>query len=161
MVSRDSLAASLAAVLLSGAWTREDVRGRADDFLGPAAGSFVPDLATWVIERTPQPYPPSPRQLRATILRYAYFKHIHRSVRMRPLIGDVVLEPPAFAPLPALQDCGVTHLATAGEIARWLELPIAQLGWFADTRRRHKAAATRALQHYTMRGSQKPSARRA
>lgn len=148
MVSRDSLAASLAAIILSGNWTREDISIRAHEFLGPAAGSFVQDLATWITEQSPRLYPPSPRQLQATILRYNHFTHIHRSVSIRPRTGDIVTEPPAFAPLPALRDCGVPHLATVGEIARWLELPITQLEWFADTRRRHKAAAMRALQHY-------------
>ncbi|HEY1711247.1 MAG TPA: reverse transcriptase family protein [Rhizomicrobium sp.] len=39
-------------------------------------------------------------------------------------------------------------IATAGDLAEWLGLSIAQLDWFADTKRQHASAQDSALRHY-------------
>jgi retron-type reverse transcriptase len=148
MISPPSLSNSLAATLLAGVWTHRAIARRAQRFLGPAAGTLLQDLIAEIIEQSPRAYPPSPRQLEAILLGSTLFRSIHWAVRMRPLIGDIIFKPPIFAPLPSLLRVQVPPLATAGELAQWLDVPMAQLEWLADTRRRHRDAAG-SLQHYT------------
>ena len=61
----------------------------------------------------------------------------------------VVIRPPAFHPIPALERRNVPALATEGDLAQWLRIPLQHLDWFTDERRTLHREARTALQHYT------------
>jgi RNA-directed DNA polymerase len=147
MDSFQALALRLAAALLSGAWTHEAMLQRAEDFLGGAGGKHLDALIGEILAAQMRPYPPSPWQLAAIMRGSAAFRLLQSRLRRRR-IGDPVLDPPQFAPAAALRHLEVPPLATAGDLAAWLGIPVSELEWFADTRRGHGRTDVRALQHY-------------
>jgi RNA-directed DNA polymerase len=146
--SGQALATRLAAVLLSGDWGRDAMLQRAEDFLTGADETGLPGLIDEILETQASPYPPSPRQLASLIRDSAFFAKLNRKRRW-PGLGDPVLASPQFAPAAVLRETGVPALATAGDLAAWLGLPVTRLDWFADRRRGHGRADLTALQHYS------------
>lgn len=143
------IAGNLAAALLSGPWTRESMQQRAEAVVGGGAAVSLRRLLDGLVEEWPTPYPPPPSRLSDLIRASSGFGHVVRSARSRGLGVDPVLEPPAFAPVPAIPAASFPALAAPRDLAAWLGLSLPQLDWFADTRRQHGRAVDPVFRHYT------------
>lgn len=164
MVPADILARRIAALLLAGRWDRPDIVAALERYLGAAMrphrqanGAALAQLADDILEAQATPYPPAPGRLAALIRASDRFELVLQAVGRHD--GDIgtPLLPPRFAPVRPLSILPVPWLATAAELAAWLELAPAQLDWLADARRGHVRAAAPALQHYEYRWLPKPA----
>jgi hypothetical protein len=143
-----SLATKTAPVLLGGVWAERALLLRLRAFIGRLAPKSQRRLIAFLLANVTTDYPPSPHTL-VTLLRSSpdferIVKSISRSGRKLPL----VLARPVFAPAPAFAGLAVPPIATAGDLAEWLGLSIAQLDWFADTKQQHASTHDTVLRHY-------------
>jgi len=134
----------LADLLLAADWTR----GALDTLLRALPGGFRPQARAALLRQllaqgeTWRRRPP--QVLAAKLLLTAWFRKAPDDTPPLP----PVLESPLFAPAPRLEGLDIPRLATLGELCVWLGVTRAELDWFADLRRTHGRAQTRALQHY-------------
>ena len=142
MNGRAWAANQLAARLLAGQWTRaailETIRLNHGALHHPTRSA----LAVRVAALGTAGAPPSPGVLAA---------HLYASEFYQPLAPALVLpalDPPRFAPAPAFAGLPVPPLATPGDLADWLALPLGQLDWLSDERRIHGRATQPVFQHY-------------
>jgi hypothetical protein len=149
MADRALIARELAAALLGGVWTRRRLVSRCNKFLGKRAPKTVRRLIDHVLLRVPTAYPPSPQVLAQILESSPYLDASARRLLRADRLTSRVLRSAVFTPIPALADLPVPKLATPGDLAAWLELPIAHLDWFADTRGGNRRAEAPALEHYT------------
>lgn len=150
MAKRALIARELAALLLSGAWTKGRLEARARQYLGRAAPKALGRLIEDAIASTDTPYPPAPDALALALMASEAFDAAARRMLQAEQPPKLVLQSPAFAPAAPFAGLPVPKLETPGDLADWLELPITQLDWFADSRRSHAHAASTALQHYAV-----------
>lgn len=143
------IAGNLAAALSAGPWTRAAMQRRAENVVGSGAALSLQRLLDDLLATCPTPYSPSPAQLVAMIRATPGFLRIVRSAERRGLGIDPVLETPEFTPVAALQADDIPALASPPELADWLEIPLSQLDWFADERRRHATVVDPVFRHYT------------
>jgi RNA-directed DNA polymerase len=151
MMQRKWLARGLAAILLSARWTSQELESRAAEFLGLSSHRSARRIIRRMMRAVPTPYPPSPGWIASHLLSSGLFKYL-TSIRRRKkelTATPVPLEPPRPAPLPALADLKIPPLATPGDLADWLGLPLEQLDWLADSKRLHRRTALPILQHYS------------
>lgn len=116
--------------------------------LGAIARKSQIHLARELIDGVLTGYPPSPRNLSGLLNASPHFAQIAKSLSRKQHRLQIVVTPARFSPAPAFMGLQLPTIATAGDLAAWLELPIAQLDWFADTRRQHRRAQETALRHY-------------
>jgi retron-type reverse transcriptase len=142
MDTRVWAAHNLAARLLAEPWTSQAITAALDSVLGPinhrTRGALVRRL-TALGEGT---YPPAPHTLKSCLIGSPLF---------RPKPGKpiaTVLDPPRFAPLPVFADLPIPALATIGELAEWLGLPVEQLDWLAGEHGGHGQESEPPLRHY-------------
>ena len=143
------IAYNLAAVLLSGVWTREAMRARLLTALGPKARKSQRRLVDEILNAGKAAYPPSISALAGIVASSPAFERATAPALRDPSPLRMVLRPPRFAPTNILPKIAVPPLATPGDIAVWLGLPIDHLGWFTDARRQHARTVIPDLQHYT------------
>jgi retron-type reverse transcriptase len=139
---RAKAADNLAARLLAGPWTEQDLADGIESVLGPIHHARRRALAVRLASWADGTYPPSPRALTDYLLRSKFF---------RPLPGrhvSLVLDAPRFAPTRNFADLPIPALATRGELAEWAGVTAGQLEWLADMRRTHGRSAEPRLQHY-------------
>jgi hypothetical protein len=133
---------NLAARLLAGPWTRQDIATSIASVLGPGDRRERRLLATSLAAFAEGTYPPAPHALTAFLLQSPFF----RAPRDRKVAA--VLAPARFAPLPVFTNLQIPALATPGDLADWLGETTVQLGWLADERCTHGRTADPTLQHY-------------
>jgi RNA-directed DNA polymerase len=149
------IASALAEAFLAGPWDLDGLVDRSTRILGRRYRWLRPLAARVLAQFTGVP---RPRQARlATFLRddprftKACVKH-HLTLRFTqwpaPLMAPAP-GPPSTWPVPAL--------ISSGELARFLELELSELDWFADCQARERIAAVEALRHYRYRWIKKPS----
>lgn len=140
----------LAVHLLSAGWTHPELEARTAEFLGLPRRS-VRRLILNMMRSVPTPYPPSPDWIVGYLLSSERFGHLTSRRRRKKELSatPVPLEPPRFAPLPALAVLEIPALGAPGDLAAWLGLSLAQLDWLADGKRQHRRAAIPILQHYS------------
>jgi RNA-directed DNA polymerase len=141
------LARSVAAALLAGEWTQEDLNRQASRFFGRRQRAGRRRLIRELMQTNASPYPPSPPSLAACLRSSETFVRLASKTtpQRMPLI---VLDPPSFAPIAEFSDRGVPKLSAAGDLAAWLETPPEQLDWLSDARRLHRRTDIPVLQHY-------------
>jgi RNA-directed DNA polymerase len=141
----------LAALLLSGAWTYRELEARTAEFLGLPQRRSVRRLILDMMRSVPTPYPPSPDWIVGHLLSSERFGNLTSRRRRKKELTEtpVPLEPPRPAPLPALAALEIPALGTPGELADWLDLPLEQLDWLADSKRLHHRTTLPILQHYS------------
>lgn len=149
MTHRVLIARQLAALLLAGAWTRRRLLARAERYLGKGAPKSLRRLIGDILAAVETPYPPAPDDLVRVLTASAAFDAVARRLLLEGKLPKIVLQSPTFAPAPPFAGLPVPKLATAGDLAAWLELPIEQVEWMADIRRGHAHATARPLQHYS------------
>ena len=143
--TKDWAANNLAARLLAGPWTREAIaNGVKTQLVGVPAGTRAA-LVIRLVALGEGTYPPAPPALTA----YLMGSELFRPARDRPVA--IVLDPPSFAPIASFVGLPTPRLATPGDLADWLGLPMTQLDWLADERRGHGRAEDGRLQHYRYR----------
>jgi RNA-directed DNA polymerase len=144
----DRLARSVAAALLAGQWTQEDLNRRASRFFDREQRAGRRRLIRELIQTSAAPYPPSPPALAAYLRSSEAFTRLASSRATGQRQPLIVLDPPSFAPIATLSDCGVPKLRAAGDLADWLGTTPEQLDWLGDARRLHGRTDIPVLQHY-------------
>jgi hypothetical protein len=133
---------NLAARLLAGSWTRQDISSGIASVLGPGDRRERRLLATSLAAFAEGTYAPAPHVLAAFLLQSPFFK----APRDRKVAA--VLTPARFAPLPVFTSLQIPALATPVDLADWLGESTVQLGWLADERCTHSRTDKATLQHY-------------
>ncbi len=146
---RFQMALGLADAMLSGPPTLASVRSRCTKALGAKSG-WVASLSKDILqEHTGNWHPTIRKDLARSILKHPTFQNAWAS-QDPPGIRPYFLAPPILARPPfALQDCALPDLPTRGDIAKWLNLELPQLDWFADVGSRNVRADDERLRHYT------------
>jgi RNA-directed DNA polymerase len=144
----DRLTRSVAAALLAGAWTPEDLNRRAARFFGRQQRRARRRLIRDLIQNAPTPYPPNPSALIAHLRSSEHFLRLSSAKQARERAPFIVLDTPAFAPLSAFSKLGFPELSAPGDLAEWLEVTPQQLDWLADARCLHRRTVIPVLQHY-------------
>jgi hypothetical protein len=139
----------LAYVLLSGPWTKRSLETRAVRAFGPRSRKRAKQLVAEVLTAAPMPYAPQRARLMRLIESADALQDIGETAADRISNLTVVMRPPAFHPIPALAHLDVPALATEGDLAQWLQIPLRHLDWFTDERRTLRRETRPALQHYT------------
>jgi RNA-directed DNA polymerase len=157
MPSRRLIAHELAAALLAGVWSTRPLEGRAQNYLGKSTKRWQRKLIADVLGASSAGYPPSPALLAKRLRESRYFERAASIVLRNDNPPPLVLDPPAFAPAPAFAAMHPPRLGTPGDLAAWLNLPMARLEWLADDRRQHSRTNIPILQHYHYRFTPKRS----
>lgn len=147
-----NLATALAFALLPGPLTRSALEKRALDAFGPRSHKRARRLIEELIATVPTPYAPRWSQLVQLIASAKAMKRISAAAADRIMNRAVVIDPPSFQPIEALQHLDVPALHTQGDLAHWLGIPLDQLDWLTDERRtlRHEPEQS-PLHHYDRR----------
>jgi RNA-directed DNA polymerase len=143
------LASVLTAVLLSGVWARRALERRAVRAFGPRSRKRAKRLVAEILSAIGTPYAPSSQRLERLIRSCESLQGIGEQAAAHILALDVSLPPPRFLPIKALEDAGVPKIATQGDLARWLDIPLMQIDWLTDERRTLSRAEDDRLHHYT------------
>jgi hypothetical protein len=116
--------------------------------LGPQHERIQRGLAADVIQSSGTPYAPPPQRLAATIGQAEGFEVLFVACRDKMLSTEPLLMPARMSPLAPFAELPLPQLATAGDLARWLNLTPQHLDWFADIAGRNADADGEALRHY-------------
>jgi retron-type reverse transcriptase len=133
---------NLAARLLAEPWTSQAIASAVDSVLGPIHHRTREALVRRLTALGEGAYPPAPHRLKSYLLDSPFF----RPAPDRPVA--TVLDPPRFAPSRVFADLPIPALATLGDLAEWLDMPIAQLDWLSGERGGHDRATEATLRHY-------------
>src|SRR5262249_13991731 len=104
-----------------------------------------------LLAEAPAACPPSPGRLEQFLLGSAWFREARARVAQKPRTLPAVLMPARFAPVDRFTSLGIPRIATPGDLAKWLDISIEHLDWYADTRHLNHKTAIPILQHYTYR----------
>jgi RNA-directed DNA polymerase len=151
MLSKRLIANQLAAALLAGIWSARPLESRAITYLGTSTQRWQKRLIADVLSAQSTSYPPSPNKLAGTLLQSQHFERAAAIVLRKHAPPPLVLDPPTFAPSPAFAAMRAPRIETAGDLARWLSVPIERLEWLADEKRQHGRTDIPILQNYTYR----------
>ncbi|MEZ5854958.1 MAG: reverse transcriptase family protein [Hyphomicrobiaceae bacterium] len=146
-----TIARNIAVALLAGVWSQRSMTGRLEILLGKTTRKAQKSLLAEITAKCTDSYPPATSELAAIVLSAAAFERA-----ARPLLRSKAPIPydlrPARQSSPLLATSpDLPRLATAGDIAGWLGLSIAQLNWFADEHQTQSRTTIPILQHYTYR----------
>src|SRR5215475_9350835 len=142
------IARNLAAAWLTAEWTRTRLLAGAQKVLGPATRAPQRMLVRDVLAEAPAAYPPSPDWLAAFLLGSAWFRDASARVAQKPRTVPLILESAKFASADRFAGFRVPRIETPGDLAKWLNISIEHLDWFADTRHLNQKTAIPILQHY-------------
>ena len=146
---RFRFALGLADAMLSGPPTVASVRARCAKALGDKLDWVALLSKDMVQAHTGVWHPTARKDLARSILKHAAFQNAWASPAP-PRIRRYFLAPPTLGRRPlGLQDCVLPDLPTPRDIARWLNLELPQLDWFADTGGRNVRADDERLRHYS------------
>ncbi len=127
--------------LAPGTWTHSGLLSRASTVLGEKP-RFLSRLVTKVLTRFPEP-PVRLLDLERFIWQddgfYRGTRPPHAARLKRFLVPEPTMRSSAFA---------VPAIATVGDLARWLDVPITTLEWLADSRGLERIARDERLRHY-------------
>jgi RNA-directed DNA polymerase len=157
MQSPRFIAGQLAAALLSGVWAARPLEARAAAYLGKSTRRWQKRLIADVLAEERLGYPPSPKTLTQTLLHSPHFERAAAITLKQVAPPPIVLDPPAFAPLPAFASMHPPRIETVGDLALWLGIPMSRLDWFADEKRQHGTTDIPILRHYNYRFAPKRS----
>jgi hypothetical protein len=145
------IARNLAAAWLASEWTRTRLLAEAQKILGPATRASQRMLVRDLLAQADAAYPPSPDWLVRFLLGSGWFREASVRVAQEPRTVPAILKPARFAPSDRFAGLGIPRIATPGDLAKWLNLSIGHLDWFADAWHLNRTAAIPVLQHYTYR----------
>lgn len=157
MLSPRFIASQLAATMLSGIWSARPLEARVAAYLGKSTKRWQKRLVAEVLAADTPGYPPSPKTLTLQMLRSPNFERAIAVMLRSETQPSLVLDPPAFAPLPAFTSMHPPRLETLGDLATWLGVSASRLDWLADERRQHDKTHIQVLQHYSYRFAPKRS----
>ncbi len=150
----------LAETLIATDWTPEGMESAVREALKQdRPRNWLPKLIAEILERSPTPYAPAPETLRQLILVSRAFRGFYPEAKENPALEEFWDQRPVFAPIPALRELDLPTLASAADLAHWLNLSPRYLAWFADVEGYRSAARSEATRHYTYRWVPKPSGR--
>ena len=138
----------LTRALLSGSWTKPAVAKRVRKLLGPDNARHAASLTREIFDAWRAPYAPSHRRLRTTIASTETLGLLAKSTIGRIRSTSVATPTPRFEPIASLKDHPIPHLASDGDVARWLGIAIEHVEWFADKHRTLEYDHAGTLGHY-------------
>jgi RNA-directed DNA polymerase len=143
------VALSLADAMLAGPSTQRSVLARCSTALG-AKPAWLTVLTKAMLREHGEVWRPNARKsLARSIRNHPAFQNAWATAE-RPRIRRYFLTSPALGPPPVSpQHCYLPDLPTAGDIAKWLNLELPQLDWFADVGERNHRATDERLHHYS------------
>jgi hypothetical protein len=130
---------ALAYAYLAGAWSEAAMLRRGREALAPPTRWLRP-VTREVLAAYPRPPRDRPRELAA----YVRLLLDERARPPAPRVRRWFVIEPAMAPSPF----AVPEIATAGDLAAWLELEPAQLEWLADVRSLERHVTSQRLRNY-------------
>ncbi|MFT5509214.1 MAG: RNA-directed DNA polymerase [Hyphomicrobiaceae bacterium] len=142
-----NIATVLTGAILARRWTSEEV-GNAIRATLTTESQLCADLADSIIQDSSTAYPPSPHALFNMLWDNELFLEICEAFQTRPVDLPIPLDPPHFNPITELGDLDIPRLATAGDLANWLDVDLNHLDWFADRYRTAANTGIPVLQHY-------------
>lgn len=148
MLGNRSLAAVLAAVMLSGPWTQRSLESRMRKAFGARSQVRAKRIVNEVLSRVSTPYPPQLRQLERLVALCPSIEGIGDATAERLFALKVTVPPARFAPVGPLEKTAARPIATQGDLAEWLRIPLRQLAWLTDERRTLRRESAGRLQHY-------------
>ncbi|MGO9484407.1 MAG: reverse transcriptase family protein [Rhodomicrobium sp.] len=151
MNSKERIARNLAAAWLATDWTHVRLVAEAQRILGPATRRSQSLLVRKLLAAVPEPYPPSPDWIVSLLLKAYGFRRAAARALKDPQAVPTVLQPAKFAAAERFAGLAIPHIATPGDLAKWLGISVEHLDWFADARHLNNKAAGGALQHYSYR----------
>jgi len=143
------IARNLAVALLAGVWSRDAMLRRVETALGKTTRKSQKRLVEEICSRINGATPPSLATLRGIVATAPSFERAAGPLLKNSAPLRMNVRPPRFAPIQPIAGLTLPQLATPGDIAYWLELPIEQLDWFTDERRLQGSTGIQDLQHYT------------
>ena len=145
---RFQFALGMADAMLSGPPTPASVRARCTKALGGKADWLASLSKDMVQEHAGKWHPNFRKDLARSILKHPAVQGAWANPEP-PRIRRYYLTSPALArpPFP-LQNCVLPDLPTMGDMAKWLNLELPQLEWFADIGGRNFRADNERLRHY-------------
>jgi RNA-directed DNA polymerase len=157
---RDFGARWLAETFIASDWTPEGMESTAREALKQdRPRNWLPKLIADIHEKSPTPYAPAPATLQQLILDSRAFRGFYPEAKENPALEEFREQEPVFAPTPALRELDLPELASAADLAHWLNLSPRYLEWFADVEGYRSAARSEATRHYTYRWVPKRSGR--
>jgi len=148
MKARDSVARALAAALLAGEWTDSALLARARHLLGSSTRRSQQALIGELLSAIGTGYPPSPGWLADFFLRSARFDRATAPLQRRAAPIPFALEPAIFTPAAKFAHLDIPRLAAVEDLARWLQISVAHLQWYADAEHRQRRKTAPVLLHY-------------
>lgn len=148
MKARDSVARTLAAALLAGEWTEAALLARARHLLGRSTRRSQQALIGELLSAIRTGYPPSPGWLTDFLLSSPHFDRAVAPLRRSAAAMAPVLAPAVFSPAAKFAHLQIPRLATMDDLARWLQISVKHLQWYADADSRMRRQSDPALQHY-------------
>jgi RNA-directed DNA polymerase len=149
------IARNLAAAWLASEWTRTRLLAEAANVLGPATRASQRMLVRDLLAEAPGAYPPAPGWIEHFLLGSAWFREASARIAQKPRTLAAALKPAKFAPAGRFAGLDLPQIRTPGDLAKWLNISIEQLDWFADARHLNHKTAIPILQHYTYRSMPK------
>lgn len=135
--------------MLAGDWTRPALRAAVRHVFGTISPQRQTHIAKRLLAQFGQGYPPSPAEIVACLREIAAFDALAGLLRARNAPLPVVLASPQFVPVPRFAGLEIPAIATTGDLARWLGLPVEHLDWYADAMRQHGRTDDPDLLHYS------------
>jgi len=149
---REFAAWYLAQLFVATDWTPHAMESAVREVLGPGRPrKWLPKLITDILEKSPTPYAPSPATLQQLILDSRAFRGFYPEAKENPALETFWMPMPVFAPIPAFQELRLPALASAADLAHWLNLSPRYLDWFADVEGYRSSAEAEATRHYIYR----------
>jgi hypothetical protein len=124
------------------------MRARLKGQLGAIVPKSQRGLIRDLLRKVSTGYPPSPPHLSSLIRASRAFERIREALVRAQRSVPIVLAPAKFAPAPAFVGLKIPQIATAGDLAAWLDVSVTQLDWLADSKRQHAATHDPPLRHY-------------
>ena len=146
--SRKTFAQRLCAAFLAADWTPEGLFDASIALLGHRREATQRDLAAEVFEASGTVYAPAPRRLTVILRQARSFEELFSACNDKIAKAPPLPMPARMTPLATFAELPLPQLATAGDLARWLDLSPRRLDWFADIAGRNTEAQTEALNHY-------------
>lgn len=145
----DFIARQVATAVLAGDWTRPVMRAAIAQVFGPISPQRQTHIAKRLLAQFGQGYPPSPGEIVAFLREIAAFDALAGLLRAKNAPLPVVLASSQFVPVPRFAGLEIPAIATTGDLARWLGLPVEHLDWYADAMRQHGRTDDPDLLHYS------------
>ena len=139
---------NIAQSLTLGAWSKQTVETCLLRRLPDPLHRLAAPLSLTLLGKHPTPYAPTTNTVATTLLTLDLFDRIIRYCTRRNIWPAPDLTSPTMAPIAVFAHLDLPQLATIGDLADWLFLPVARLDYLADLHNRFEENGETAINHY-------------